>query len=346
MGTAVAWPLRDNGHEVRLVGTHLDAEIIQSCKENRYHPTLKRQIPDGVTPYFVEDMGPAVDGADLVVSGVNSLGVNWIGQTLGAHLKPGQTILAVTKGLEADADGNLRILPDVLAASLPDTIRDRVKHAAIGGPCIAGELAGQRQTCVIFGCRDGDTARSLAGLFRTGYYHVWATADLVGLEVGVALKNAYVLAVGMAAGFLERAGGVDSAGAHMFNLAACSFAQGATEIEQMLGVMGATRAFAHGLPGVGDMYVTAAGGRTVRAGRLLGLGHTFAEARQIMAGETLESVEIVRSMGKAIPRLVQDGKIGPDDLPLMRMLVDVVVHGKPAQPPLESYFNNTPGLMW
>ena len=124
MGTALAYPLADNGHAVRLVGTHLDGEIIHSCLERRYHPKLKRQIPDAVQPYDVDDIAQALDGADLVVSGVSSLGVRWIGQTIGPYLRPGQAILSVTKGLEATEDGDLVILPDVLAGELYDLEQD------------------------------------------------------------------------------------------------------------------------------------------------------------------------------------------------------------------------------
>jgi hypothetical protein len=78
----------------------------------------------------------------------------------------------------------------------------------------------------------------------------------------------------------------------------------------------------------------------VRLGRLLGLGHTFAEAREIMAGETLEAVEIVRALGDALPRLVQRGIVGPDDFPYLRALVDVVVHGRPVELPLDAFFRD------
>ncbi len=182
MGTATAYPLVDNGHAVKLVGTHLDAEIIRSCKEKRYHPRLKRELPPTVQPYSVEEVTEALNGVDVIVSGVNSLGVHWIGRTIGPHLAPGQLIIAVTKGLESTADGDLMILPDVLARELPTTIREKVRLAAIGGPCIAGELAGHRESCVVFGSRDGEAVEKLASIFRTSYYHVWTTPDLIGLE--------------------------------------------------------------------------------------------------------------------------------------------------------------------
>jgi glycerol-3-phosphate dehydrogenase (NAD(P)+) len=338
MGTGTAWPLADNGHAVRLVGTHLDAEIIGSCQEKRYHPKLQRELPAGVSAYPAEEVAEALDGAEIIVSGVNSQGVHWIARTIGPHLRPGQMIVAITKGLELDANGDLAILPDVLKGELPAAIREKVALAAIGGPCIAGELAGRRQSCVLFGCRDGDALERLAAAFRTPYYHVWTTTDLVGLEYCAALKNAYTLGVGLALGLLEKSGGVDAAGAHMHNLAAALFGQACTEIERMLRLVGGTQAFAYGLPGAGDLYVTCMGGRTVRLGTLLGKGHTMPAACEILAGLTLESAEIVRVMGQALPRLVRRGLLGPEELPLMRALVEVVVHGRPVEILPDAFF--------
>ena len=119
MGTATAYPLSDNGHAVRLVGTHLDDDIIKSCRERRYHPKLKRELPDAVEPYYAKEIAQALNGVDVIVSGVNSLGAHWIGQAIGPYLKPGQLIIAVTKGLEAAENGDLLILPDVLYSELP-----------------------------------------------------------------------------------------------------------------------------------------------------------------------------------------------------------------------------------
>jgi glycerol-3-phosphate dehydrogenase (NAD(P)+) len=337
MGTATTFPLADNGHSVHLVGTHLDTEIIQSCKRQQYHPKLKRAIPPGVRPYFIEEIAEAMRGAEIIVSGVNSLGVRWLAKTIGPLLRPGQKIIAVTKGLEVDAQGDLKILPDVLASELPAEIREQVKLAAIGGPCIAGELAGRRQTCVVFGARDAKAVEMLASTFRTDYYHIVTTTDLLGLEYCAALKNAYAMAVGMAYGILQKSGGVDTAGANGHNLAAAIFGQSCSEMGVLLKIAAANQGFALGLPGAGDLFVTTNGGRTSRLGQLLGAGNSLAEARQIMVNETLEAVEIIRSIHDALPKMEREGRLTPGELPLMHTLIDVIVRGKPAAMPIERF---------
>ncbi len=339
MGTATAWPLSDNGHTVRLVGTHLDAEIIASCKRKHFHPRLGRELPRGVESLFVEEIAEGLRDAEIIVSGVSSPGVRWIGKTLAPHLRPGQMIIAITKGLEANADGQLTILPDALASELPARARDQIKFAAIGGPCIAGELAGRRHSCVVFGSRAHDAAEKLARIFRTAYYHIWTTTDLIGLEYSAALKNAYTLAVGMVFGLLEKSGGPDAAGAFVHNTAAAVFAQACTEIERVLRAVGASTAWAYGLPVAGDLYVTSAGGRTMRLGTLLGKGNSYVQAREMMAGETLESVEIVRAMSAALPKMFERGVIAPDDLPLLRALIDIVVNDKLIELPFDDFFS-------
>jgi len=337
----MAWPLSDNGHAVRLVGTHLDGNIIESCKRRRVHPTLRRELPVGVEAFGVEAVGEAVRDADVVVSGVNSRGVRWLGETIGRHLRAEQVIIAVTKGLEVSQDGQLHILPDVLRSTLPRELRESVPLAAIGGPCIAGELAGRRPTCVVFGCRDAVALDQLAALFRTSYYHIWTTTDLIALEYCAALKNAYALGVGLARGLLQKAGGADAAGAQMHNLAAALFGRACAEMERVLALVGATRRFAYSLPGAGDLYVTSVGGRTTQCGALLGEGRSMAQVREIMAGATLEGAEILRVMGQALPVLMADGRLRSEELPMLRALVDVVVHGHPVMNAIDALFGHT-----
>ena len=339
MGSAVAWPLSDNGYEIHLIGTHLDGEIIQRCKQERYHPRLKRKLPENVIPFSIEELEKALDGVEFIVSGVNSKGVRWVGQTLAPYVKSGDRIIAITKGLEAEDNGSLVILPEVMRQEFPPNVREQVSLAAVGGPCIAGELAGRRQSCVYFGSRELETSQYLAEFFRTDYYHVSTTNDIVGLELAVALKNAYALGVGIAAGILKMSGGVDHADAYMHNLAAAMFARGCTEMVYFLKMQKLDPQFAYGLPGAGDLYVTSQGGRSVTIGSLIGQGKTYQEAAEIMAGETLESVMIIQQIGKALPKIFEKGLLKEDQFPFMNMLVDIIVHEKPIQLNLNLFFN-------
>ncbi len=340
MGTAMAWPLSDNGHEVQLVGTHLDREIIASCLEKRWHPRLRRRLPENVQAHYVEQLAEALAGVEVIVSGVSSPGVHWIGRTLAPHVKRGTKIIAVTKGLEATAEGNLRILPDVLADELPEAVRGKVTLAAIGGPCIAGELAGRRQTCVYFTSRDAAALSSLRQMFQTPYYHIFLSTDVVGVEVCVALKNAYTLAVGMAGGMLERLGGLDEADAWNHNPAAALFGASAREMTRLVSLLGGNPALVSSLPGVGDQYVTCAGGRSVGLGRRLGKGLTYEQARAEMAGETLESAFVVTQVAKALPGLEARGLLGRDELPLMRCLCRAIAGNAPAEIDFDRLFRD------
>src|SRR6188474_420887 len=167
MGSAMAVPLADNGHDVRLVGTHLDREIIDAIRSTGIHPGLGRELPSTIHAHQLEEAEAAFAEAEIVVSGVNSVGLEWAAERLAALLRPGQLVIAVTKGVRAERNGDLRILPDVLAATVPGDVREQVGWAAIVGPAIAGEVAARRETCVVFCGRDETLIDRLAEVFRT-----------------------------------------------------------------------------------------------------------------------------------------------------------------------------------
>src|SRR3984893_4957817 len=154
MGTALSFPLADNGHEVRLVGTHLDRDIIDSIKKTGVHPGLDRKVPETVRAYQLEEAREAFEGVEVVLSGVNSFGVHWAGEQLATLLKPGMMVIAIAKGMEANEQGDLRILPEVLMEQVPADLRQSVSWSAIVGPSIAGEVAVRRHTCVVFTGRE------------------------------------------------------------------------------------------------------------------------------------------------------------------------------------------------
>ena len=339
MGTAVTFPATDNGNDVRLVGTHLDDEIILTCKETRVHPRLRRPIPDSVQPFYHTELAQALQNADIVVIGVNSRGVHWVAQAIAPHLRPGMILLMVTKGLESSTNGDLMILPDVLRTLLPENILDQVHYAAIGGPSIAGELAARRHTAVVYVSRHADILPTLRSAFSTPYYHIWTSTDLIGVEVCVALKNPYALAVGLAAGLLERDNPPDVANAKMYNYAAAIFAQGLAETAYLIKLMGGQPETVFSLPGAGDLYVTTQGGRNARMGRLLGMGIPYSDAVEEMPNETIEGVDAVIAMMPAIDAMTKKGTIDAGALPLLRGLHQIVTRNQPINFDFESFFS-------
>ena len=111
MGSALAFPARENGNEVRLVGTHLDRDIIETCKKTNRHPKFVKDFPEGLKFYQIEDMEQAIDGADLIIGGVSSFGVEWFADKVLPALREDVPVITVTKGLMDMPDGTLITYP-------------------------------------------------------------------------------------------------------------------------------------------------------------------------------------------------------------------------------------------
>lgn len=341
MASALTNPARDNGHEVRLIGTHLDDDVIASVKATGLHPNLRVELDPGVKPYYFTEAAEAFEGADVVMVGVNSFGIDWMGEQLRRFLLPGQKVLVVTKGMRADADGTLLILPEVLQKAA-GPIADQVTWQAIVGPCLAGELGVRRDACVVFAGPDQQSLDYLARLYRTSYYHVWTSTDFVGHEVGAATKNVFAFAQGFAAGVV-RVNGWEDSPHKLLNYMSGLFAQGSREVHQYIAMLGGDPATGDGLGGVGDMYVTSMGGRNVKAGSLVGEGIPFSEVRGVrMKGVTLEGVAAIVVIGEALVKLTTRGVIAPADFPLTRFLYEVVVSDAPLDIPWSTFFGGEP----
>lgn len=338
MASALTFPLAENGNDVRLVGTHLDRDLIDSLQRTGVHPGLGLAVNPAVRAYQLEDAPRAFEGADVAMSGVNSFGVHWAGRQFARLLRPGMRVLSITKGMEADDEGTLRILPDVMRSLVPADVADGVTWSAVVGPSIAGEVAVHRDTCVVFCGEDQVSLDGLADLFRTPYYHVWTSTDFVGHEVGAAVKNIYAFAAGFGQGLLDREGEAE-ARYRRFNYGAAVFAEGQKEIRQFVSMLGGRPETADGLGGVGDMFVTSMGGRNVRAGRYVGAGIPFSEVRgRLMKGVTLEGVHAISVIGAALERLTERGLVGASDFPLCRHLYRVVEQDAPIDMPFEEFF--------
>lgn len=325
MGSAMSFPARDNGHEVRLVGTPLDREIIERLQTDLYHVNMKRTLPDGVEFFQIEDIEKALDAADLLIGGVSSFGVDWFADNVLPKIPASLPVLSVTKGLHGEADGSLIPFPVYYARR---TGRYELSLNCIGGPCTSYELADRNQTTVAFCGTDPVLLTKLRDLLATAYYHITPTTDVYGLETAVALKNAYALGVSLAIGLAEAR---DGEGCILqYNPQAALFGQAIKEMRKLIAYCGGSPEI---LPfGAGDLYVTIFGGRTRRIGTLLGRGIPYASAREMLAGVTLESVAIAGVVGKAIDSTAD----GFTAYPLLHLVYDLI-NGREREIPWDAF---------
>ncbi len=332
MGSALAFPAFENGNDVRLVGTPLDKEIIDNCKKNNQHLKFDIPFPKGVKYFYFEDWKEAVKGADFVIGGVSSFGVDWFLENVLSELDPGVPVLSVTKGLINLEDGTLISYPEYWKRELAKKGINR-EICAIGGPCTSYELVFHDQTEVAFCGKDTATIKMMKEAMQTSYYHISLTNDVEGLESAVALKNGYALAVAMTIGLVNRHHGAD-AWLH-YNSQAAAFYQAVKEMRYLLEMQGASRDCEN--IGIGDLYVTVYGGRTRKIGILLGEGKTYEEALDILAGVTLESLVVARRVYAAMVRKAELGKADLSLYPMLRHAAAVLDEGKDAELPWEAF---------
>ena len=340
MGSALAYPARENGNEVRLVGTHLDREIIDACRATNRHPKFAKHFPKGVPPfpegvkyYQIEEMEEAVKGADLVIGGVSSFGVDWFGEEVLPKIPVEIPVLSVTKGLLDQDDGTLLCYPQVWEARLAAKgIRRDI--CAIGGPCTSYELVAHDQTEVAFCGKDINVLRRIKAMMATDYYHISLSTDVVGIESAVALKNGYALGIALTIGLNQKAFGIDSE-LH-FNSQAAVFGQASKEMKKLLDLQGAGT-LENLCVGVGDLYVTVYGGRTRLVGILLGRGLTIDEAKEELKGVTLESLVVAERVARAVKKHVAAGRLDAADFPLLMHTDEILTQKKPVNIPWESF---------
>ncbi|MBR2152112.1 MAG: NAD(P)-binding domain-containing protein [Clostridia bacterium] len=333
MGSALAFPARENGNEVRLVGTHLDREIIEKCKQTNRHPKFNRDFPEGVTYYQIEELDQAISGADFIICGVSSFGVEWFKDEILPKLYENIPVISVTKGLMNTPDGTLLTYLDIWQEKLNE-LGKNIPLNAIGGPCTSYELVAHDQTEVSFCGKDMSVLKMIKSAMATNYYHISLSTDIVGVESAVALKNGYALGIALTIGLNQREFGVDSE-LH-FNSQAAVFGQSIREMYKLLKLQGAED-FDNLVLGAGDLYVTVYGGRTRLIGILLGRGLDIDEAKAELNGVTLESLVVAERVAKAIKVKAEKGIVNIEDFPLLMHIDEIITQKKAVNIPWEKF---------
>ena len=333
MGSALAFPARENGNEVRLVGTPLDRDIIEVSRQTGRHPKFTKDFPDGVKYYQIEEMEDAIAGADMIIGGVSSFGVDWFGDTVLPAIPEHIPVLTVTKGLYDTEDGRLLTYPEIWAQKL-EKMGKKLSLSAIGGPCTSYELVAHDQTEVAFCGNDMEILRQLKAIMATDYYHISLSKDVVGIESAVALKNGYALGIALTIGLNQKAFGLDSE-LH-FNSQAAVFGQSVKEMSRLLDYQGACT-LENLAVGAGDLYVTVYGGRTRLVGILLGRGLNIDEAKAELNGVTLESLVVAVRVARAVKKACERGALQLENFPLLMHIDEILTEKKAVNIPWDNF---------
>lgn len=254
-GTALGVLLARKGHEVTL-WSH-DAAVARQLTAEQSTPYL----PDVAVPETIRvstDVEQAVSDASLVVSVSPSQFVGSVMTEAASAIPDDATLVSASKGIEL---GTLRRMDEVLAEILPEPLMER--FTVLSGPSFAHEVAREMPTAVVVAGRSEEAALTVQEVFQTPYFRVYTNTDVVGVELGGAVKNVIALAAGVAAGL-----------GFGHNTSAALMTRGLAEITRLGVAMGAQRATFYGLAGMGDLVLTCTGSlsRNRTVGYRLGQG--------------------------------------------------------------------------
>jgi len=322
MGTAFSFPCSDNGHSVSIVGTHLENDFIDQIKSSKRHPALNCEISKNVSFSKIEKLEEEINKKiDLVVIAVVSKGIEWVSVELSKVMKNNVPILILTKGLSVDND-NYEVLAHKMERLLKKNGIKETNISAAGGPCLAKELANKAHTSVVFANKDIEIAKQISKLVSTDYYHVSTSNDVIGVETCAAIKNIFSMAVGASQGLCESTNPKEK---NYLNTAAALIQESIYEMIIFVEKLKGKKETVIGLAGIGDLYVSADGGRNSKMGEYLGQGMKFKEAKKTkMADITVEGADLALEIGAKVKK---DFDI--KTLPLMISMINTICEEKP-----------------
>lgn len=329
MGSAITFPLSDNGIKVSLWGTRLDDALIEGSQKGN-HPKLKKPLNQEVSCFYSKDLMQAIDNTDIIFIGVASEGFVNIFELIVNSIDPGRdyVFLKLTKGL---VEYESRIMRASEAAKLiyykkfPDREKSKneahvFKITSIGGPVRALDLANRTPSASIYGIQDEQILKLLKS-FSTDYYRIFPESDFTGVEICSTFKNIYSIAAGICDGLFK----INLEGLY-HNIVAFLFNQSVLEIQHIVKIAGGKQQTAFGLAGMGDLHVTSIAGRNRRYGEMVGSGVEPGAAFKKMFDEG-EYGEGYMALKLAIPWLSNFDVDLASELPLLNFLSNVVSKG-------------------
>ena len=327
MGSAFALPCIDNKHDVNIVGTHLENDFIDSLKaKENFHPGLNVKLDKKIKIHKFDNFNNLLnDGADLIVLGISSKGIEWVSEQLSKIFKDKKipNLLMLTKGLSI-FNNNYELLVDKLKRLLSAKGINKVNISAVGGPCLAAGLANRVHSSVVIANEDIKTAKKIADMLNTSYYHTSFSDDINGVEVSAAIKNIFSMAVGAAKGLCSKDIPNDVREKNYLNTSSALIKQSIHEMEVFVEHLKGKKETVKGLAGLGDLYVSSGGGRNARMGSYIGEGLTFSNAKKMkMEKVTVEGADLAKEIAKKVNEDFDNKK-----LPLMLAMINAIVEDK------------------
>jgi len=303
MGSAFTIPCLDNGNSVTITEPYSSRFIKNLSSKNKFHSALKINLPKKLKfEKFSSELFK--ERFDLIVIALSLPGIDFIGKELMKY-NIRTPILVLTKGLKYQ-----KKTKKILTISKKLTNDYKLKNVSIlKGPCLAKELARKKQTSVIIANKNIKIAKSIGKLISTKYYLIEYSNDVVGIEVCSAIKNIYSMIIGAG---------------QSLNSSSNLFQKSILEMRYLIKYFKGKDETILGLAGIGDLYVSAAGGRNSKMGSYLGMGFTFKFAKKrFMLKDTIEGEQLAREIAPFILR-----KIDKKRIPLMINLLSVILNNK------------------
>jgi len=303
MGSAFSIPCLEKNNLVTITEPYNKIFIKNLSSKKKFHSSLKLNLPKKLR--FVNYSKDIFKKRyDLIVIALSLAGIDFIGKEL-KDLSIKTPLLVLTKGLKYDKKKKkLLTISDLLKNNYNVT-----NVSVLKGPCLAKELAKKNKTSVVVANKNIKIAKQIGKIISTKYYLTEFSKDIIGIEICSAIKNIYAMVIGTG---------------QNLNAESDLFQKSVNEMKFLIKYFKGDASTILGLAGIGDLYVSAIGGRNSKMGDFLGKGFTFAAAKKkYMPRETVEGEQLAREIAPYILRKIDKKKI-----PLMYHLLNTIIHNK------------------
>ena len=299
MGAAFTVPLIDNNQKVTLTEPYNLKLLNKINNKKKFHPVLKINLSKklSIKKFNAELLN---EKWDLVVVAVSSIGIELMRNYL-KDLKQKSLILILTKGLKLEKKTN-----NVISMSEQLSLgKKKLNISVLKGPCLAKELARKIKSYTVIANKKLSIAKEIGKIISTKYYITEYSTDIKGVEFSSAIKNIYSLIIGSGEGN---------------NTSSALFRKSFDEMEYLIQHFNGKKETVRGLAGLGDLYVSAVGGRNSKMGEYLGKGFSFKNAKKkFMRNDTVEGADLANEIAPYILK-----KINKKKIPLMIALLNAI----------------------